>query len=303
MMMATDSLKGSLAMTKRSLLATSSLVLSLIALPVMAQEGGYNPSTNIEMRLSAVEDQIRSLTGKVEQVDFLSRRMEQTLARMQADYDARLTKLEMSAVQQSAAAAPQTQHQQAPVIVPSPTAGAPAQEEQAEESAAEQPAVVGSLGGVKVRGDKITGAIVSPKAPPLPNKPDDYGLTAQESYDRAFGLLRQANYEDAERAFKGFIDKHGQDKLIDNAKYWYAETFYVRAKFGDAAVAFAEAFQQNPKGTKAPDALLKLALSLASMDKPNDACDTLSALKAKYPNAAATIRSRADQERTRLKCK
>ncbi|MDD5587432.1 MAG: tol-pal system protein YbgF, partial [Alphaproteobacteria bacterium] len=176
------------------------------------------------------------------------------------------------------------------------------EEEQGGEPANPETSVKGTLGALKLQGEKVTGAVKSPKAPALPDTPADYGLTAQEQYDRAFSLLRQANYEGAEKAFKGFIDKNPQDKLLDNAKYWYAETFYVRAKFSDAAVAFGDAYQQNPKGTKAPDSLLKLALSLAALDKAQDACTTLSELKSKYPNAPSTVRTRAEQERMRLKC-
>lgn len=285
----------------RARLLVSALALNCLIAPFAEAQDGYNgtnaysaAATHMETRISAVEDQIRTLTGKVEQVDFMLRRMDQTLQRLQGDYDARLTKLE-NAPPPAAAPAP---------VATQPTAAQQQQQAAAhDEDAADAPAVNGSLGGVKVRGDKVTGAVVNPKTPPLPEKPDDYGLTAEEHYTFAFGLLRQANYEKAEKAFHGFIQKYGKDKLIDNAKYWYAETFYVRAKFGDAAVAFADAFETNPKGTKAPDSLLKLAMSLASVDKVPDACSTLGALKAKYPTASATIRARADQERARLKCK
>jgi TolA-binding protein len=43
-------------------------------------------------------------------------------------------------------------------------------------------------------------------------------------------------------------------------------------------------------------------MSLAALNKTPDACVTLSELKSKYPNAAANIKSRAQDERTRLKC-
>lgn len=288
-------------MTRPILFASSALFLCLaLASPrtTAAQDmphGGYGgAATNTETRLSAVEDQLRALTGKVEQMDYLSRRMDQALQRMQADFDQRLMKLETT---------PPT------VIPPAPTPSAPPastgheMEDESGEAPPPQQPVTGTLGGVKMKGDKVTGGIINPKTPALPKTPEDYGLTAQELYDKAFGLLRQANYDDAEKAFKRFIDKHESDKLIDNAKYWYAETHYVRGNFNDAAIAFADAYQQNPKGTKAPDSLLKLAMSLGSLEKNKDACGALDALKSKYPNASSTIKVRADQERSKMKCK
>jgi len=274
-----------------------------------AQEYGAShlpgAGTNYETRLSDVEDQLRALTGKIEQVEFAVRRMEQTMQRMQTDVEARLHTLESIP--------------SAPAVTPPPQAVAPPQTAQAAsespagaeeredggsggEAANPETAVKGTLGALKMKDNKVTGGVVRPKTPPLPETPEGYGLTVQEQYDRAFSLLRQANYDGAEKAFKAFIDKNPKDKLIDNAKYWYAETFYVRAKYQDAAVAFADAFQQNPKGTKAPDSLLKLALSLGQLEKIQDACTTLSELKNKYPNAPATIRARGEQERARLKC-
>jgi tol-pal system protein YbgF len=298
---------------RKSFLLTSALLAVLLfAAPARAQDdsgSGYSNAAimNYEQRLSAVEDQIRTLTGKTEQVDYALRRISATLDKMQTDDEMRLSKLEqtqsqMLAAQQmvatSAAQAQQAMQQQA--------AQQQAAQQQAAQAAAATPDEVaeinGTLGAIKMQDGKVTGGVKSPKAPPLPKTPADYGLSPQEQYDRAFGLLRQASYDDAEKAFKGFIDKNPQDKLLDNAKYWYAETFYVRGKYSEAAVAFADAFQQNPKGTKAPDSLLKLGMALGQLDKPQDACVTLGELKTKYPNAPATVRARADQERARLKC-
>ncbi len=271
-----------------------------------AQESTYyaaptnGTGTNYELRLNAIEDQMRALTGKLEQLEYAVRRIDLALQRQQADSEQRLARLEATPVpvpaQTAAAQQPRAQSVSAATV-----AGGNAEEAEAETAGAES-SVSGTLGDLKVRGEKITGAVKNPKSPPLPETPPDYGLTPQEQYDRAFGLLRQANYEDAEKAFKGFIDKNPKDHLVDNAKYWYAETFYVRAKFNDAAVAFADAFQQNPKGAKAPDSLLKMAMSLAAIEKTQDACTTLNELKKSYPNAPQTIRSRTDQERSRLKC-
>jgi tol-pal system protein YbgF len=276
--------------------------------PAGAQEPTYAPSAlpgagvNYETRLSNIEDQMRALTGKVEQLDYAVRRLDQALQRMQADYEQRLAKLE-TAPPQVAVAPPATKTPTPAAATNAPSSpSATAAAEASGEPANPEESVTGTLGGLKVRGEKVTGAVANPKAPPLPETPPDYGLTPQEQYDRAFGLLRQANYEEAERAFKTFIDKNPQDKLLGNAKYWYAETFYVRAKFSDAAVAFADAWQQEPKGTKAPDSLLKLAMALGALDKTDDACSTLASLKAKYPTAPESVRARAEQERMRMKC-
>lgn len=272
-----------------------SLILMLaFATPVLAQQGpGYGP--NFEPRLSSLEDQMRILNGQIEQLNFSIKRMDLALQRIQGDYDARLTKLEsdQAALQQTLQA--QAAALQAATTPPPATPTVTA-------SAAEIAEINGSLGAIKTQNGKVTGAVNNPKAPPLPDAPPDYGLTPQEQYERAFDILRKADYAEAEKAFKGFIEKNPKDKLVDNAKYWYGETLYVQNKYNEATIAFVDAYQQNPKGSKAPDSLLKLALSLNSMNKTPEACTTLSELKAKYPKASASVRSRTSEELSKLKC-
>ncbi|MEE9480207.1 MAG: tetratricopeptide repeat protein, partial [Kiloniellales bacterium] len=87
-----------------------------------------------------------------------------------------------------------------------------------------------------------------------------------------------------------------------NAKYWLGETHYVRGQYHDAAITFAEGYQQYPTSKKAPDNLLKLGKSLAALGETTDACGTYSELTRRFPNASATILQQADQERRRLAC-
>ncbi|MDE2028989.1 MAG: tol-pal system protein YbgF [Alphaproteobacteria bacterium] len=271
--------------------------LLLAAQPALAQDDNTAPmvSTQLETRISSLEDQMRDLNGRIEQTQFDVNRLNQALQRFQTDADARLTALETKqaalAQQQAGATGEGTGQAESPEAAHtnlSPTASSAP--------------VNGTLGSLKMQDGKVTSATDNPKAPPLPAVPPGYGLTPKEQYERAFGLLRQANYPAAEKAFKAFIDKNPKDKLIDNAKYWYGETLYVRAKFAEAAVAFADAYQQAPRGNKAPDSLLKLAMSLSALHKKTDACVTLHELKTKYPHAAPTIRARAADELNRLKC-
>lgn len=275
----------------RSFLAILVFFLFVTASDVFAQQpGSQGIGTNYETRLSTLEDMVRALNGRVEQLEFSVRRLDQGMQRMQGDYDNRLAHLEATEASLTAALAnmppPQAQTQPAQGAQPQPT--------------------ITQIGNTVDPNSGKNSAVVSPvntgKAPVVPEKPVDNGLSTQDQYERAFGLLRQADYDNAEKAFKSFIDKNPKDKLIDNAKYWYGETLYVRGRFDEAAVAFADAYQQNPQGNKAPDSLLKLAMSLSAIDKVPDACTTLSELKNKYPNAAATVRSRADEERQKLKC-
>ena len=124
----------------------------------------------------------------------------------------------------------------------------------------------------------------------------------QEQYDEAFGLLRKADYDQAERALGKFVSQHRDSPLAGNAQYWLGETYYVRGKYAEAAVAFAEGFQKYPKNPKAADNLLKLGMSLASLKQKDDACKTFGQLATQFPTAAASLKRRADEERGKLRC-
>jgi tol-pal system protein YbgF len=124
----------------------------------------------------------------------------------------------------------------------------------------------------------------------------------QDQYDYAFGLLRQADYAQAEQALSKFLDAHPEHELAGNAKYWLGETFYVRGNYERAAVTFAEGFQTYPESQKAPDNLLKLGMSLAQIDRTEDACGIFAELQSRYPDAKNNILQRAEREESRLNC-
>ena len=242
-------------------------MLLVVAVPAAAQQSGTG--VNYETRLSNLEDQMRATNGQIEQLGYSIRRLDQNVQKLSADDDGRLTRLETSVnalITDAAARA-------AAPPVPPPTA--PQQ-------------VTGSLGGA---------------APPLPDVPvTDTALTPQEQYDHALGLLRQANYEDAGKEFQDFITANPKDKLVEFARFWFAETLYGRGHFADASTAYAEAYKQNPQGSKAPESLLKIAMSQAALGKPANACTVLSELRTEYPNATSTVKNRAAEQRTKLKC-
>lgn len=123
-----------------------------------------------------------------------------------------------------------------------------------------------------------------------------------EQYNYAFGLLQEANWEQAEAALAAFVQEHPEDPLAGNAKYWLGETFYVRQNYVEAAQTFAEGYKDYPDSNKAADNLLKLGMSLANMEQTEDACGTFEELEARYSDAASRILERSRNEREKLGC-
>ena len=272
-------------------------------------------AARIELRLSQMQSELRTLTGKLEEQVFRIDRISGRLDQLVADVDQRLQRLEQGAVPPTAQLPGQT-----------PAAGAAAGAAQApgtttttvvsgtggtQRLAAPAP---GDGGGVRTLGTVDANAVAalrnqppvesaSPSQPAAAGQPYSLpGSTPKEQYDHAFGLLRQANYGEAELALRSFLDQNPSDPLAGNAKYWLGETYYVRGDYQQAAVTFAEAYQQFPENNKAPDNLLKLGMSLSAIGSQPDACGTHDELLQRYPDASATILQRARQERERLNC-
>jgi tol-pal system protein YbgF len=121
-------------------------------------------------------------------------------------------------------------------------------------------------------------------------------------YDEAFQALRGQDYTKAKAGFNEFIKRYPADNLAGNAQYWLGETHYVQGEYKSAARVFAEGYKKYPKNNKAPDNLLKLALTLDQLGQKKEACVTLGQLAKQFPNAATVIKQRNAEEQKRLEC-
>jgi tol-pal system protein YbgF len=124
----------------------------------------------------------------------------------------------------------------------------------------------------------------------------------QQLYERAYGLLLQKDYGTAESTFEDFLKRHAGHALAGNAQYWLGETYYVRGQYRPAAAAFLKGYQDYAKSQKAPESLLKLAMSLQRLGQKDAACSSYSEFATKFPNPPAHVRSLAQAERQRSGC-
>jgi len=122
------------------------------------------------------------------------------------------------------------------------------------------------------------------------------------AYDKAYGYLLEQDYGAAEVAFGEFVNRHPKDKLAGNAQYWLGESHYVRGNYRAAANAFLKGYKTYRKSSKAPDSLLKLAMSLSRLGQKPSACSTFKELAARFPNAPAHVTRRSEAERQRAGC-
>ena len=253
------------------------------AAPVADQDGAAR-AARVEVRLGQIEDAMRLLTGRVEEVGFRIDTVVNRIDKLIGDVDFRLSAIEKAqakAVEQVAAAPAGGR-----------VAAVPGSEAPAAPAPASEPGTLGTVPLSALSGEQAA----APTTPALP------AGTPKQQYDYAFSLLRQQEYAEAERALTAFIDAHPDDSLTGNAYYWLAETYYVRRDYQKAAGYFASGYRNFPEGTKATDNLLKLAMSLANIDQKDKACFTFKELAERFPDASSSIKQRAEIESRRAGC-
>jgi tol-pal system protein YbgF len=133
-----------------------------------------------------------------------------------------------------------------------------------------------------------------------PGGPSD--APPQQLYEQAYGYLLQKDYASAQAGFEDFLQRHSSHQLAGNAQYWLGETFYVRGQYRPAAAAFLKGYQSYARSPKAPESLLKLAMSLQRLGQKDAACSSFNELATKYPNPPAHVKSIAQTERQRSGC-
>lgn len=222
-------------------------------------------------RVVAMEAEVRRLTGALEVADHRIDQVDERVDRLVGDVDFRLRELETAAQAGAGAAAPAAE---------STAAGA----------------APGALGTVTPDQLAAVGAPAGAAAQILPEG------TPDEQYQYSLRLLRAGDYRQAETAFDAFLTSHDGHALTSNAHYWKGEAVYARKDYERAARIFVEGYQAVPEGSKAPDMLLKLGMSLAALGEGEQACATFDQLTAQFPNASAAVQRRTDRERARAAC-
>jgi tol-pal system protein YbgF len=117
-------------------------------------------------------------------------------------------------------------------------------------------------------------------------------VSDRDAYQGALERLKSKDYAGAEKALNDFVAAYPQSTLIDNAKYWLGETYYVEKRYPDAVAAFGRVVQEHPDSRKVPDALLKLGYSQYELKRYREAREVLARVVQKYADAPAAAEAK-----------
>ena len=292
-------------------LANEGQASSTAARPMQPTEPSYNLLAAQEIRLNELAEQLRSLTGQIEQAQHSVDQALEHISRMSAEMVARFENVEKDISSMSPAEIMSDQDDSSEPTSSNVNSNSRAASNQVvsiqSDPNMDRFETMGVLGEISSESDgeldrfaaeeENTATDVSPIA-------DNQATfdNPEKSYDAAYQLLRRADYVGAEQALRIFIERYPDHQLAGNAFYWLGETFYVRNDYEQAAVAFARGYKNFPSGAKAPDNLLKLGISFRGMEQSAEACHTFAKLQLDHSDAPAVILTRLEQERAKAGC-
>ncbi|MFB2553448.1 tol-pal system protein YbgF [Ensifer soli] len=275
-------------------------------------------------RVMQLEEQIRSLNGRIEEMSFQLLQMQEQIRKFQEDNEFRFQDLENGqsgqtkksgavttapATGDTASAAPEIAgDDMAATAETAPLSGPPGSGEatlgsiifdnngnpvDATETPPERQASLGNtLPGVD------TGASPTPR-----NDRQTASLDNPEDlYQVGYAHVLAGDYSQAEQEFRDYLDVYPNGPKAADASFWMGEAQFSQGKFNDAAKTFLNAHQAHASSPKAPEMLLKLGMSLAALDNRETACATLREVSKRYPQASSAVRAKATSEQKRLSC-
>jgi tol-pal system protein YbgF len=141
--------------------------------------------------------------------------------------------------------------------------------------------------GASASGAAASGAASSNVAASSPNAADAGSGEDKTSYQSAFNLLKDGQYDRAIVAFQKFLVAYPDSSLADNAQYWLGEAYYVNKAYPEAQAAFQKVVDKYPQSRKLGDALLKIGYCRYEMKQWESAREVLGQVVARFTDTPA----------------
>jgi tol-pal system protein YbgF len=310
-------------------------VLLGFAAPALAQD-----AADVVVRLGRLENQLRTMSGHIEQLQFENRQLKEQLRKFQEDVEFRFQENRGGGRTPSATpgtnpgagnpprpAAPTAPQRRSDAFDPADAPEAPGAPRPLGSTAPSAP-TASAEGPMPLPGAALSGIddLIEDEplqgtgpldlnqtrrtatAPPaaLPRTGPSVAATGtgdpRADYEVASTYMSQKQYEQAEMAFRRFLQSHPRDKLVPEATYWLGESYLQRNRPREAAEQFLNVSTDHPNTAKAPDALLKLGISLNALGARDRACAVFGELDRKYPQASPSVKQGSEREQKRAKC-
>lgn len=218
------------------------------------------PIADLLQRVDTLENQISKLTAQTEENGFKLGQLEKRLAVM-----------EEKAAAAAVASAP-------PAALPAPSAGAgtvPA----ARPATAAPAAAAGTVAAAAPSPARVAAVSAIEK----PQSAD----AGEDAYLYGFRLWEAKFFPEAQAQLRFTLEKHPKHKRSSYTRNLLGRAYLDDGKPSAAAKMFAENYEKEPKGDRAPESLYFLGESLIKLNEKPKACIAFAELSEVYPDVAA----------------
>lgn len=230
-------------------------------------------TTDLLVRVDALESQLATLTGQVEQQGNSLRSMETRLKALEAQISAQAAPPPVSGSALPAASS-----------APTPTAAQP-------KPAAAKPVISAKPTAARTA---AVGAIEKPAT----------GDAFDDGYNYGYRLWEAKFYPEAQTQLEDTIAKHPKHKRLSFARNLLGRAWLDDKKPATAVKVFYDNYKNDPKGERASDSLFFLGSALTDLGKTAEACEAFGELAKAYPgDASGRLAERVAAGKTRAKCK
>jgi tol-pal system protein YbgF len=275
-----------------------------------------------EPQINDLQERIRQLNGKVEELNFQIIQMQDQMRKQQQDNDYRFEQLEKKRTDAGAdtgtdvaraGAGGNSSGQDVKSIIDAPDNAPGTTGARVNPGGDQLGAPPKTFGTIKfdAKGNPV-GETIAPNAASRDSAGggQDGTIVAslpatddpEELYRNSYQLILSGDYKAAEAGFREHIKRFPRDARAADAHFWLGEALLGQDRYRDAAQVFLDANKAYPKAKKAPDMLLKLGVSLSAMNQREVACGTYHSIGERYPRASAALRDRVKQEEALAGC-
>ncbi len=224
-------------------------------------------SQEVIVRLGEMDENLRQAVGKIDELQYKIKTLEDKINLINKDVDLRLSQMEGKTVGGGSGAAEQpAQKFAAPVAQNAPAA------------------IVGA--GI-TKGDDLA---------PVKTK------SAEEIYQEGQAALKAGQNDEAAALFTSLMTRYPEHKLAENAQYWLGEAYYAKKDYAKSAVTFAKGYEKYKNGNKGADNIFKLGMSFKELGKTKEACTAFVNLPKEFPKAEQVLKDKAAKQAAALKC-
>jgi TolA-binding protein len=261
--------------------------------PTIAQP--ETPSTtsatsDLLVRVDALEAQLATLTGQVEQQGNNMRGLEARLKILEAQ----LASAQLASAPQETAMPAIAQATTAPSVLP---AAAPVP---AAVTVKPKPVVAAAAKPAAIAAKPSAARVAAVAAIERPATGDAF----EDGYTYGFRLWEAKFYPEAQATLEETLKTYPKHRRASFLRNLLGRAWLDDKKPATAVKIFYDNYKADPRGERAPDSLLFLGLALTDLGKTAEACEAFGELSRAYPDVATgRLADRVTAGKTRAKCK